>query len=74
MRAIAWLPFLLSLLGGCAEVAAYDRETISSERMSLDGDGDEQSMVASRRRTREEATVNATGTGTSSSGGGCGCN
>ncbi|MBC7170978.1 MAG: DUF4266 domain-containing protein [Polyangiaceae bacterium] len=62
------------ILVGCAEVAPWQRETIASDRMNLDGDGDEQAMVASRRRTREEAAITSSGTGASASGGACGCN
>jgi hypothetical protein len=69
-------PLVLSLVlaSGCAEVTPWQRETLATDRMSLDGDADEQTMVTSRRRTREEASIGGAGTGASSGGGGCGCN
>lgn len=68
-------PLLLLALSACAEVAAYDRETLASARMQLDPDPDDAALVAARRRTREEGNVTGGAAGSStSSGGGCGCN
>lgn len=69
---------LTLLLAGCATVPPYERGTLATSRMSLDGDLDEAYLVASRRRVREEGVI-AGGAGAAAAsgaagGGGCGCN
>ncbi len=64
----------LATLTSCAEVAPWQRGTLASDRMQLDVDADETSLVTSRRQTREEGTVSTSSGGSASSaGGGCGC-
>jgi hypothetical protein len=65
---------LLALaLSGCATVAPYEREALTTTRMSLDGDAGETSLERSRLRTREEGHLGAA-PGGGGGGGGCGCN
>lgn len=61
--------FLFALMGGCATVAPYERETLARRDMQLERNPDatagEQHATAYR-----EGSTGAEGT----SGGGCGCN
>jgi hypothetical protein len=61
-------------LSGCANIAAYERETLASRRMSLDGDPDEVALEQTRIRTREEGRLSGAGGAGGNGGGGCGCN
>jgi len=58
---------------GCATVAPYEREALTTTRMSLDGDAGELGLERSRIRTREEGHLGAA-PGGGGGGGGCGCN
>lgn len=59
---------------GCSPVAAWQRETLASERMRLDSDADAVALTDARRAVREEGHVGAPGSTGSSAAGGCGCN
>lgn len=75
MTRAALLFLAFSTLAACAEVGAWERETLTTARMQLDPDPDDAALVAARRRTREEGNVTGGAAGNaSSSGGGCGCN
>lgn len=66
----ALVPFVLLLLGGCAHVAPYERESLSSRTMDVgESERYENSFLAHVHDSREAATG-----GASSTGGGCGCN
>lgn len=73
MDAVRAMLFVLAL-SGCATVAPYERETLSTTRMSLDGDAGEMSLERSRLRTREEGHLGGAPGGGGGGGGGCGCN
>ena len=60
-------------LGGCAEIAAYERGTLASKRMALDEDAGEASLALTRRSIREEGLIGVSGGGSMTGGGGCGC-
>jgi hypothetical protein len=60
-------------LGGCAEIAAYERETLASKRMALDEDTGETALGLTRRSIREEGLIGVSGAGSMTGGGGCGC-
>jgi hypothetical protein len=60
------------LLLGCSTVAPYERETLASSRMRIDGDPDESMLERARLRAREEGHL--TGATSGGGGGGCGCN
>jgi hypothetical protein len=64
----------LLLLAGCASVAPYERELLTTRRMTLDGDPDETALELTRLRTREEGHIGGAGGAGASGGGGCGCN
>jgi hypothetical protein len=64
---------LVSTVGGCAEVAAYDRETLASRRMALDPDTGETALLVTRRTIREEGVIGMSGGSSIAGGGGCGC-
>lgn len=71
LRALAIAALLTS---GCATLAPYERETLATTRMSLDGDPDETALERARLRTREEGHVGGAPGGGGAGGGGCGCN
>lgn len=66
--------FMLILGVGCAPVAPWERETLASERMRLDGDPDEEALSAGRQSVREEGHVGRAGSSSGGAAGGCGCN
>lgn len=72
MDAVKMTLLLALACSGCATLAPYEREALTTTRMSLDGDPDERSLEASRLRTREEGHLGGAPGG--GGGGGCGCN
>lgn len=61
-------------LAGCVPVAPYERGTLASRRMTLDGRPAQQVMTQARLKTREEGHIGASGASGSGGAGGCGCN
>jgi len=69
MRALAIGALLAVLAAGCANVPAYERETLSHRAMRDDVDPEGDAVGAHIAGAREAALDPAT-----SGGGGCGCN